>query len=171
MVREIINAKNSCHCPRLLYSTWKKSNIRSNRNRFYGIWIKNHIVVKWIFYNFFCLRVTKKDIKVLFVTNKRFCDLREFDNLIAKKLAGDFIINMKYIQSQIQKCRIGLIDTVVKVRKPLMEGHFEFVLFSNPVGSIVFLYSGRWPKFVKMILDSERTVYGMGAKLFGIGFL
>ena len=85
MAREIINTKNSCLCPRLLYSTWKKSNIRSNRN----IWIKNHIIIKWIFYNFFCLRVTKKDIKVLFVTNKRFCGVREFDNLIAKKLAGD----------------------------------------------------------------------------------
>ena len=42
---------------------------------------------------------------------------------------------------------------------------------SNPVGSIVFLYSGRRPKFVKMILDLERTVYGVGTKLFGIRFL
>ena len=54
------------------------------------------------------------------------------------------------------KYRIRFIDTIIKVRKSftvnkdiiisvdsLMEGHFEFVLFSNPVGSIVFLYSGR----------------------------
>ena len=110
--------------------------------------------------------------------------MREFDYLIAKKLAGDF--NNKYEEYRMPtlKCRIRLIDIIIKVLKlftvnkeitisvdSLIEGHFELVLFSNPVDSIVFLYSGRWPEFVKMILDLERTVYGVGAKLFAIRFL
>ena len=138
MVREIINAKNSCLCPRLLYSTWKKSNIRSNRN----IWIKNHIIIKWIFYNFFCLRVTKKDIKVLFVTNKRFCGVREFDYLIVKKLAGDF--NNKYVEYPMStpKCRIRLIDTITKVRKSLMEGILSLYFFRTLFAQLSFYTQG-----------------------------
>ena len=56
--------------------------------------------------NIFFSTFTKKDIKALFVTNKRFCGVREFDYLIAKKLAGDF--NNKYVEYPMStpKCRI-----------------------------------------------------------------
>ena len=82
------------------------------------------------------------------------------------------------------KFRIRLIDTIAKISKSftvnkevtisvdsLMEGLFEFVFLLNLVGSIIFLYSRGWFKFVEIILDLERTVYGLDAKLFVIRFL
>jgi molecular chaperone DnaK (HSP70) len=69
--------------------------------------------------NIFFSTFTKKDVKVVSVTNERFCGAREFDYLIAKKLAEDF--NNKYDADPMSapKCRIRLIDTITKVRKSL----------------------------------------------------
>ena len=60
--------------------------------------------------NIFFSTFTKKDIKALFVTNKRFCGVREFDYLIVKKLAGDF--NNKYVEYPMStpKCRITFFE-------------------------------------------------------------
>ena len=69
--------------------------------------------------NIFFSTFTKKDVKVVSVTGERFCGAREFDYLIAQKLADDF--EQKYGSNPMEspKCRIRLIDTITKVRKSL----------------------------------------------------
>ena len=106
--------------------------------------------------NIFFSTFTKKDVKVIFIVQIKYLVVwREFDYLIAIKLAGDF--NNKYEEYSMStpKFRIRLIDTIAKVRKSftvnkevtisvdsLMEGLFEFVFLLNLVGSIIFLYLG-----------------------------
>ena len=53
-------------------------------------------------------------VKVISVSTERFCRGREFDYLIAQKLAYDF--EKKYGSNPMEapKCRIRLIDTISK---------------------------------------------------------
>ena len=69
--------------------------------------------------NIFFSQFTKKLVKVISVSAERFCGGREFDYLIAQKLADDF--EKKYGSNPMEapKCRIRLIDTITKVRKSL----------------------------------------------------
>ena len=69
--------------------------------------------------NIFFSTFTKKTVRVVSVTNERFCGAREFDYLIANKLAEDF--EKKYGENPMEapKCRIRLVDTITKVRKSL----------------------------------------------------
>ena len=69
--------------------------------------------------NIFFSQFTKKLVKVISVSTERFCRGREFDYLIAQKLAYDF--EKKYGSNPMEapKYRIRLIDTITKVRKSL----------------------------------------------------
>ena len=69
--------------------------------------------------NIFFSQFNKKEVKVISVSSERFCGAREFDYLIAEKLADDF--EKKYECNPIDgpKSRIRLIDTITKVRKSL----------------------------------------------------
>ena len=51
--------------------------------------------------------------------NERFCGARDFDYLIAQKLAEDFEKKYGCNPMEAPKCRIRLIDTITKVRKSL----------------------------------------------------
>ena len=69
--------------------------------------------------NIFFSQFNKKNVKVVSVSNERFCGAREFDYLIAQKLAEDF--EKKYGSNPMEapKTKIRLIDTITKVRKSL----------------------------------------------------
>ena len=69
--------------------------------------------------NIFFSTFTKKKVKVVSVLNERFCGARDFDYLIAQKLAEDFEKKFDCNPMEAPKCRIRLIDTITKVRKSL----------------------------------------------------
>ena len=58
-------------------------------------------------------------VKVISVSTERFCRGREFDYLIAQKLAYDFEKKYGFNPMEAPKYRIRLIDTINKVRKSL----------------------------------------------------
>ena len=69
--------------------------------------------------NIFFSQFTKKAVKVISVSGERFCGAREFDYLIAQKLAEDFEKKFGSNPMESPKCKIRLIDTITKVRKSL----------------------------------------------------
>ena len=62
---------------------------------------------------------TKKLVNVVSVTAERFCGAREFDYLIAQKLADDFEKKFGCNPMEAPKTKIRLVDTITKVRKSL----------------------------------------------------
>ena len=69
--------------------------------------------------NVFFAKFTKKLVNVISVTSERFCGAREFDYLIAEKLAEDFEKKYRSNPMEAPKSKIRLIDTITKVRKSL----------------------------------------------------
>ena len=69
--------------------------------------------------NIFFSQFNKKNVKVISVSSERFCGAREFDYLIAQKLAEDFEKKYGCNPMEAPKTKIRLIDTITKVRKSL----------------------------------------------------
>ena len=69
--------------------------------------------------NIFFSQFNKKSVKVVSVSNERFCGAREFDYLIAEKLSAEFEKKFGCYPMDSPKSKIRLMDTITKVRKSL----------------------------------------------------
>ena len=101
--------------------------------------------------NIFFSQFTKTFMKVISVATERFCGGREFDYLIAQKLADDFEKKYGSYPMDAPKCRIRLIDTITKVRKELTVNKEISIFVDNLMEGEDLVYNLTRDEFEKII--------------------